>query len=444
MTNAGKTFLFATTAVFALGQSGAAFADGDALADLQRQILLLQSQIDELKAASDCCDHKVKFKAFPEISSGDWSAKVRGRLMLDWATVDGDAAVLPGEDDYIENAIEARRARLGIEGKMPMKTAYKLDVSYNAADSDIKIEDAYLQWKTPAGKLTAGQHKPPVSLEKQTSSLHTTFMERAAFTDAFGFKRRVGVSINPSGDNWSVKAGVFGANLEKEYSNEGYMLALRGTYAPINEKDRVLHLGASVNHEDLEESSGKFKAYQRPQVHQEQRFLNTWDVTAESVLNYGVEGAAVIGPFSAQAEYSKLELDTPSGSDPELEGYYVDLSWFLTGESRKYKASKGAFDRVTPKAVVGEGGWGAWQVALRYDHLDLTDVNPENMGPLTPGTGGEQDAIIAGVNWHLNDYVKLMANYSHVEIKDSEQNYEVTGVTDNEINAFQLRAQVDW
>ena len=442
----GKSILLATTAVFALGTSAPAFADGDALADLQRQILLLQSQIDELKAASnsDCCDHKVKFKAFPEISSGDWSAKVRGRLMLDWATVDGDVPVLAGEDDYIENAIESRRTRLGVQGKMPMNTAYKVEVEYDPADGDIDITDAYLQWKTPLGKLTAGQHRVPVSLEENTSSLDVTFMERAAFTDAFGYDRQVGLSINPNGDNWSVKAGIFGANLADEESNEGYTLAARGTFAPINEDDRVIHLGASIAHHDIEDSTGEFRARQRPQVHQEQRYINTWDVAADSVLNYGAELAGVFGPFSAQAEYAKLELDTPFGDDPELEGYYVDLSWFLTGESRKYKGDSGKFSRVTPKASVGDGGWGAWQVAVRYDVVDLTDVNPESMGPLTPGTGGEQESIIAGVNWHLNKYVKLMANYAHTEIEDSEQNFEITGSTDNEIDSFQLRAQVDW
>jgi len=442
----GKSILLATTAAFALGTAAPALADGDALADLQRQILLLQSQIDELKAGgnNDCCDHKVKFKAFPEISSGDWSAKVRGRLMLDWATVDGDAAVLPGEDDYIENAIEARRARLGVEGKMPMNTAYKFEVSYDPAGESIEVEDAYLQWKTPAGKLTAGQQKIPVSLEEQTSSRHTTFMERAAFTDAFGYQRAVGLSINPNGDNWSVKAGVYGENLTEERTNEGYTLAARGTFAPINEDGRVIHLGASVAHSDIEESSGEFRARQRPQVHQEQRYINTWDIATDTVLNYGAEVAGVFGPFSAQAEYAKLELDTPFGGDPEFEGYYVDLSFYLTGESRRYKGSSGKFDRVTPNNPVGDGGFGAWQVALRYDVVDLTDADPEFLGPLTPGTGGEQESIIAGVTWQLNKYVKMMANYAHTEIEDSEQNFEITGQTDNEIDSFQLRAQVDW
>ena len=438
----GKSILMATTAVFALGTAAPAFADGDALADLQRQILLLQSQIDELKAGgnSDCCDHKVKFKAFPEISSGDWSAKVRGRLMLDWATVEGDNAV-GNTHEYVENAIEARRARLGVEGKMPMNTAYKFEVSYDPAGESIEVEDAYVQWKTAAGKLTAGQHKIPVSLEEQTSSRHTTFMERAAFTDAFGYKRAVGLSINPNGDNWSVKAGVFGENLTEEETNEGYTLAARGTFAPINEDDRVIHLGASVAHHDIEESSGEFRARQRPQVHQETRYINTWDIAADSVLNYGVEAAAVFGPFSAQAEYARVELDTPAGTDPEFDGYYVDLSWFLTGESRQYKGSKGAFDRVTPNAMVGDGGWGAWQVALRYDVVDLSDVDPNG---ILPGQGGEQESIIAGVNWHLNKYVKLMANYAHTEIEDSGENFDLTGLVDNEIDSFQLRAQVDW
>ena len=54
-------------------------------------------------------------------------------------------------------------------------------------------------------------------------------------------------------------------------------------------------------------------------------------------------------------------LDVP---DPTFNGWYVDASWFLTGETRPYK--DGVFQRVKVKNPVtwSKGsGWGAWQIA---------------------------------------------------------------------------------
>ena len=97
-----------------------------------------------------------------------------------------------------------------------------------------------------------------------------------------------------------------------------------------------------------------------------------------------LEAAFVWGPFSMQGEYAQLEADIPAELlrrrsvrqvSPTYDGWYVDASWYLTGETRNYEAAEGIFGRTKVKNPVfgGSGGWGAWQIAGRYDVIDLSD-----------------------------------------------------------------------
>ncbi|ORA94563.1 porin, partial [Mycobacterium mantenii] len=53
---------------------------------------------------------------------------------------------------------------------------------------------------------------------------------------------------------------------------------------------------------------------------------------------WGLEGAWAMGPFSAQAEYlaRKLKADDNAYKDIKAKGYYAQLAYTLTGESRQY------------------------------------------------------------------------------------------------------------
>jgi len=105
-----------------------------------------------------------------------------------------------------------------------------------------------------------------------------------------------------------------------------------------------------------------------------------------------------------------LSTDGGSSSSADLHGYYIQTSYFLTGEHRKYKPSAGSFSRVKPKENFSfGGGLGAWEVGLRYSGLDLDD------GSIS---GGELDTITAGLNWHLNPNTRIMWNYVHADKDD--------------------------
>jgi phosphate-selective porin OprO/OprP len=88
-----------------------------------------------------------------------------------------------------------------------------------------------------------------------------------------------------------------------------------------------------------------------------------------------------------------------------MEGGYVETLYFLTGENRFYDRQLGVFGRTIPRnnANFREGTWGAWQVGLRYDWLDL------NSGALV--NGGNSSNFTVGLNWFLNPNARFQFNY---------------------------------
>jgi len=394
------------------------------LETLQSQVKDLQQQVDAAKAEKSDSDLKVSWKGAPEISSADgaYKMKLRGRLLVDTAmgSQDGDVT---GADHL--SATELRAARLGIEGVLQHDFKYRLEGDF--AGDEVELTDAYIAYEGLPVELKVGQFKTPNSLEELTSGRFTSFMERGSVTDAFDLARQIGVSAGAQGEMWTVTGGVFKGSAATGDTDEGLTLAARATWARTFGDEGLVHLGASVRHRKIGDGQDLLRYRQRPHQHLADRFIDT-EAFADSDLLLGAEAAMVYGPFALQGEYMTLNAnaENPAIPDADFDGYYVSGSWFITGESRAYDG--GVFERVHVARPVFDGGPGAWQVAARFDTVDLSD------GPID---GGTQDSYIVGVNWHLNDYVRLMANYNLSKVKG--------GVNDGaDINLFGLRAQIDW
>lgn len=346
---------------------------------------------------------------------GDFSFQFGGRVMVDAGYYNEDAK--KGD----ESGTEFRRLRMFAKGTLYRDWGYKVQVDYS--DDALAIKDAYIKYK-PWG-VTIGNFKQPLSLEELTSSKYITFMERSLPT-VFATSHRIGVGVNKGGKNWSAAASIYGGNSDdSEDGQEGFGLGARLTFAPIAEKTRAIHLGASLAREEPLDDGDDIRIRQRPEFHVTgQRIVDTGTISnIDNIQKVGLEAAGVFGPFSLQAEYLKASLSRETGfDDVDFDGSYVTASYFLTGESRPYSAKKGKFGRVKPKSKNG-----AWEVALRYSTLDLNDGAVQ---------GGEVDNMTLGLNWYVNPNVRIMANYIDVDA-------ERAGVNDDP-SIFAMRAQIDF
>jgi phosphate-selective porin OprO and OprP len=395
------------------GQAGAATQKADQ-AEEQAAAAVETAQ----KAEEAAPDFEVKWAPGPTFASkdGSWSVHVRGRLF-----VDGGAL---GDDDDLyknDNAAELRAARLGIEGGFLQGWRYRLEADF--ADSDVDVKDAYIQYGgeviDPAW-IRAGQFKTPNSLEELTSARFTTFMERAAITDAFALDRQIGLGGGVGGENWGVDAGLFGQDAENVNDNEGYAIAGRGHYAffpgPEGRDENgshAIHVGASARYRNFDNDTfnSEVRYRQRPFFH----FTGTRSVDtgaipdAEGDVWAGAEFAWVDGPFSLQSEVANTFLQRKHGQEDanNLWGGYLSASYFLTGEHRNYDPEGGTFERVQVIDPLHKGGLGAWEVAGRADYIDLNNEGVK---------GGEQISYIAGVNWYANDYVRFMLDRAVTQV----------------------------
>ncbi|MGI9361896.1 MAG: OprO/OprP family phosphate-selective porin, partial [Parasphingorhabdus sp.] len=311
----------------------------------------------------------IKFKGAPEIKTDDgWSFKPRGRILYDFNNLSSVPPTINIPGEGFSN--EARRVRLGVQGSFPGGFGYKLEADLL---DGVEITDAYLDYKSGGLTVTVGQHNNFQSLEELSSSNDTSFIERAAFTDAFGFERQVGVSAAYKTGDVLLQAGVFTDNIaDLDDGNDSIGLDGRVIFAPKIDNAQ-LHLAGSVHWKDLGDNVNSLRYRQRPLIHSvDTRFINTGNMDAEEQLTYGLEAAVISGRFHAAAEGHWATVSRPGLADPTFFGGSVEAGLFLTDDTREYK--DGLFKGVKVNNPVGSGGMGAWQVNVRYDRLDLTDA----------------------------------------------------------------------
>ena len=343
----------------------------------------------------------IKWKGAPEIKgAGGWSVKPRGRVLYDFAYLSSVPSTIdiPGEGF----SSEARRLRFGIEGTIPGGFGYKLIADYL---DDVSLTDAYISYKDGPLKIIVGQHNTFQGLEELSSSNDTSFIERSAFTDAFGFERRVGLSAAYNVGGFLLEGGVFTDNIDDlDDGNNSFSVDGRVTYATVVDETQI-HLGSSVHARDLGEEIDSVRYRKRPLVHSvDTRFINTDQISgAQDELSYGLEAAVIAGRFHVAAETYWAKVNRTELTNPTFFGGSIEAGYFLTQDKREYK--EGVFKGVKVNNPIGNGGAGAWQINFRFDRLDLVDAGI---------VGGEQDAYMATLIWTPVDEVRFLLNYGHL------------------------------
>jgi len=165
-----------------------------------------------------------------------------------------------------------------------------------------------------------------------------------------------------------------------------YNLTARVTGLPWYEEEgrNLVHLGLSYSHKFRNNDEVSFR--QRPEGHLIDARPISATVVSDGVDLINPEAALVLGPWSLQAEYTHAFINASDMSDVDFSGLYIYGSYFITGENRPYK--NGTFSRVKPNSnFTGEGGSGAWEVALPRDR-QRADPHQRPDGQARVGFGG--------------------------------------------------------
>ncbi len=383
---------------------------GDEIRNLKQRVATLEEEAARQKADDQQWRFFWNRGLNFENEERSFTVKLTGKIHSDWALMSGDRGMdahldTMGED--LNDRVEFRRARITLSGRIYERYIFK--GSYDFAHGNPEYKDVYVGVDRLCldSHVRVGYFKEPFSLESVTAEEALRFIERS-LTQALAPSRNTGFGWNGNGCDGRVSWGVgsfYNTNAFGDGGSDGDLSATaRLTGLPWYEgDDNLVHLGAACSRrgeDDIVLSTG-------PEVNLAPDFVETVAIDMDHASLYGGEAGVVLGAFSAQGEYVRMDIDAPQGSNPTVWGYNLGAGYFLTGEHRRYDKIYGRFGRVIPESdfLDSECGTGAWEIAARCSRLDLDD-----RGILS---GGTISNYTVGVNWYLTPSIRILSNYIH-------------------------------
>jgi phosphate-selective porin OprO/OprP len=316
---------------------------------------------------------------------------------------------------------EIRGLRFGAVGTLNFKKpwVYTVFAATNAfekgfesdRDDDISFFDYRLD--IPVAErvtLSVGKQKEPISLERIMSLVFLPMQERAAVSDALLPSRNFGAVFSGTGfdQRMSWGAGVFDDSFVTgdNFGDSASQVVGRVTGLPFLTEDEsnLIHVGFGLRYSNAEEGA---RPLTEPEFNNAPLFVDTGAFPADGAVAYNLELSWRKGPVWVGGEYLGTRVDSPANGDPDFGGYHVTASWALTGEMRSYIKNIGIFSPLPVSKSVYQGGWGAWETAIRWSEVDLTDGAVD---------GGEMGILSLGLNWWLSPIFNVNLNYRHITL----------------------------
>jgi phosphate-selective porin OprO/OprP len=383
---------------------------------------------------------------------------------------------------------EVRRARIGINGTFWKNVDFEVLTNLVGSSSNL-VHRAYVNYNfNPQAQVRIGRFKQPFSLEELTSANAIDFMERSYGNQMVASHRNGAMVFGAPTIGLTYAFSVYqdGFN-ELSNTNQVGTLGIGRVTANLAElqggsSDTVIHLGAALDKGKYEvtpttstdtgsvtDSTRKYTRATVLSFRTENRGLaNAYRAqVAGDVLNtnpgyglaannntdisknlVGVELALATGAFKFQSEYFDNTYSVKSVScvdgassctypqfDLKASAAYYEVIYNLTGESWANSYKSGAFTTIKPKAnfsLGSNGGWGAWQLGLRYSSYEVSEPSyfaysstssgvstRKNISGSTDTNGfsrGENSTKAStwtlGVNWILNPNSRWIFNYA--------------------------------
>ncbi|VTR91230.1 Phosphate-selective porin O and P OS=Pirellula staleyi (strain ATCC 27377 / DSM 6068 / ICPB 4128) GN=Psta_4368 PE=4 SV=1: Porin_O_P [Gemmata massiliana] len=385
--------------------------------------------------------------------------ELRGRIEADAVVVSQSTSskALIGD---LQNGYGFRRARIGAQGIVGDSTRWVAEVDF--ANGNFRPRDLYVALTALPGlrELQVGYFREPFSLDGATSSRFITFMERSPLNE-----------LDPARD-WGIAGRWWSENERATFalgafrvgtSNGGFSSGDGGNWAvttrltglPIYTDDegtfRLVHIGGAFSHRVPLNGVVRYAPDAQSNIldvndSPASPFLPTINIPASSQQLYNLQAAGVYGPFSMQSEWFGTAIQQVGGGPIFLHGFYVDASYFLTGEHRGYNRTDAAFSNVSVlrPLVRSPGkpatGFGAVELAARFALGDFTSSNlPQpTSGPFASASQGARLLQATfGANWYLNEYTRIMLNYTMATP-------EARGTPALPVHVFGFRTAIFW
>ncbi len=344
---------------------------------------------------------------------GNNTAQFTGRVHMDYRHYSPNYGVGQTTDSY-QNLAEVRRARFGVRGQFAKDFKYQLLANFGAGDgfssTSSTADEMWVNYAAnPEAQFQFGLFKMPFSLEQLTSSNNLDFMERSLIgqndselipAKETGFMLH---GVPTSGLTYALAISRGKANKDAVVDGFDYTGRVTTNIAELTgSKAYVAHLGAAY-------SMGEIKGGVTPSSGRtEARSQSSWFVGpaltgVTTRTRQGLEAAFAYNAFKLQGEMFNFKYDPATGNNQEINGYYAQAVYNLTGESHAYK--DGAFGWIKPNNPIDKGGRGAWQVGVRMSEFDASPI------VVAAGKTNRATAMTYGITWFCTDNLRFMVNY---------------------------------
>lgn len=293
----------------------------------------------------------------------------------------------------------------------------KFEVDFS--NGQVLLLDNFITYKfTQEFGVRTGNIQEAFSMDLLNSFKDLSLMNRAQVVNAFAPGHHLGVQAVFENKQWLLTGGVhFQRSMligQRESSDsynrrgvdEGYSATGRIVWMPQDEqKFKGLHLGVAASYSTPKTDTGKdvdaktMRFSSSESTINKIKFLDTGIITdVDNNLLLGGEIAGYYGPAKFQAEYIHNTIDRSNNFGKEkFSGFYAQASCLLLGGQQDYNNSRGAFNQplINKRDV---------ELAARFDRLDMNGDNIK---------GGAANQYTFGVNYYINENLKLQFNYSY-------------------------------
>jgi len=384
----------------------------------------------------------------------------------------------------VADHFEVRRARIGVKGRLGGIADYEIVGNFVGATN---LDVAYLDINKyePLG-LVFGRFKVAPNLEIKTSSNNMDFLERS-YVSQNAPEKRYGAALHGEFTGLTYFGSVF-QNNDSALSMKDNTLSTAGRATAnfseiMGNKDMIAHVGlngyssnyeintaTSGNTSGIEEKTtrgtvfsfasggrGLANAYRMQIAGQQPGSVAagaTGDSAGYGILspntssvhndNLGLEAIMAYNNVKLQGEYSRAYYkahDHSAAADMEADvnTWYGEALWIMTGEKYSDSYKKGAFGSLKPKNEFNfdtGSGYGLWELGFRVDSFKVGDtvstgssssrfqgatqnLTSGKIDECTSSNRGDCDggakSYTAGLKWVMNPNMLIKGSYTYTD-----------------------------
>ena len=315
-------------------------------------------------------------------ADGSYGVQIGSTTQFDLRSFLGDAPTSTGSDTFL-----LRKARLSFDFSLGNYVDLRLMPDF--ASNTTTLVDAYIDLK-PSSWLTlrAGKQKGPIGLERLQKDSETVFIERTLPNELVP-NRDIGLAAlgKVASNTISYEIGIFNGTADgrdasatdvdnhKEVEGRLFFEPFLNTQGYL----QGLGFGVSGSHGDKDSNTVGENGALPQYLSAGQNIFFQYRSTVYASGTHdraSVNGYYYVGPFGLLAEYVESTQDLRVGTATATtargamrnDAWQVTASYALTGESESYHGI------VRPKSGLNEGGYGAFELALRAASLSIDNA----------------------------------------------------------------------